>query len=181
MPRALVAFRERHPRDRDLALDVDLLRPVRILHRLQGVAERRKSFDIGRGGLRIARPRGAERAREVRDRVGVRKRALGAPCSDAASAHAPRSSAYRAGIAAAAYTPATPGAAAPVAFGSSRAEGGARLVGHSPRIAVLRRSADRRTSGSPSRAALRRSRSPCARPLRIGDWSRSIPSTCRRA
>ena len=39
--------------------------------------------------------------------------------SAAASAHAPRSSAYRAGMARLAYTPATPGAAPPIAFTSS--------------------------------------------------------------
>ena len=56
----------------------------------------------------------------------------------AASAHAPRSSAYRAGIAAAAYTPATPGAAAPVALTIQPRSGCARLVGNAPRLGILR-------------------------------------------
>ena len=89
----LVAFRERDPRDRDLALDVDLLGPVGVRHRLQRIAKGSELIDIGGRGLGIARTRGAERAREVRDRVGMRKRGLAGPVSAAASAHAPRSSA----------------------------------------------------------------------------------------
>ena len=72
----LVPFRKGDPRDGDVALNLDLLRPVGVLHRLQRVAKRRKPLDIGGGRFGIARARGADGAREMRDRFGVREGAL---------------------------------------------------------------------------------------------------------
>ncbi len=48
-----VAFRKGDPRDGDLALDVDLLRPIGVRYRLQRVAKGGELIDVSRRGLEV--------------------------------------------------------------------------------------------------------------------------------
>ena len=64
-----------HPGGGDLPLDVDLLGPIGVLGRAQLVAQLGELGDVGLGGVRLARPRRPESAREVRHGFDMGQRA----------------------------------------------------------------------------------------------------------
>src|SRR5207247_7585379 len=66
-------LRERGPAERREPHHLDLVRPVLVLRRLELVAQRSDALGVLLGGGRIAAPRRAESAREMRHRLGERK------------------------------------------------------------------------------------------------------------
>ena len=71
----VLAFGIEQPGGGDLRLDIDLLGPVAILGGDQFVAQLGELCDVRLGGVRITRPRRAERAGKMCDRLHVRQRA----------------------------------------------------------------------------------------------------------
>ena len=100
----MLARGEQQPGIGDLPLDVDLLRPVGVLGVAQLVAQLGELGEVRPGGFRLARPRGAEGAREMRDRVGVGNW-LGRSAKFVAAFQSVRSTAWRAELAASAKGP----------------------------------------------------------------------------